>query len=444
MGREIKRRLQPRYPNVAYVPDRFLVVVLTTILSWKLQWDSQGVPILGDVQAGASHKFRAENPFDVSKLRHTETALSSAFVIALLGFFESSVAAKSLGSAPADGIQGVSLSANRELVALGVANVVGGVFMAIPAFGGYGRSKVNSSTGGKTPMSSVLLSLITMFCIFFILPAFYYIPVRSTIPSLSVHSTKGNQLTILQKGVLSAMISVVAWSLIEEAPHDILFFWRISGWSELALIFIVFVATILWSLEVGIACGIGFSLLRVIKHATRPRIQIIGRTRGTEDDFENAEADPDRVELIEGCLIVKIPEPLTFANTGDLRNRLHRLMEYGTNQAHPALPRLRAQQHNKNIIFDVHGVTSLDGAGAQVLAEICEAYKAKGVRIFFCRVPSARSHVGRLYEKSGIVAICGGPQHFVGSVREAIHLSEVERVSDVFCDDPAAPIDRPS
>ena len=73
----------------------------------------------------------------------------------------------------------MSLSANRELVALGVANVVGGCFMALPAFGGYGRSKVNASTGGKTPMSSIILSLISIICVLFLLPYFYYLPVGS-------------------------------------------------------------------------------------------------------------------------------------------------------------------------------------------------------------------------------------------------------------------------
>lgn len=112
--------------------------------------------------------------------------MSTSFLIALLGFFESSVAAKSLGGSEGkneDGLQGISLSANRELVALGVANVVGGCFMALPAFGGYGRSKVNASTGGKTPMSSILLSVITVICILFLVPYFYYLPVRSSLNS---------------------------------------------------------------------------------------------------------------------------------------------------------------------------------------------------------------------------------------------------------------------
>ncbi len=113
-------------------------------------------------------------------MTHIREAMGTSFLIALLGFFESSVAAKSIGggeSKTGDGIQGMALSANRELVALGVANLVGGCFMALPAFGGYGRSKVNASTGGRTPMSGVLLSLITVICVLFLLPYFYYIPV---------------------------------------------------------------------------------------------------------------------------------------------------------------------------------------------------------------------------------------------------------------------------
>ncbi len=117
-------------------------------------------------------------------MTHVREAMGTSFLIALLGFFESSVAAKSLGGGDKDGIQGIQLSANRELVALGVANLVGGCFCALPAFGGYGRSKVNASTGGKTPMSSIFLSIITVICVLFLLPAFYYLPVRPLLPPL--------------------------------------------------------------------------------------------------------------------------------------------------------------------------------------------------------------------------------------------------------------------
>jgi len=189
--REIKRRLQPRAYWVAYIPDRFVVVVLSAVLAWKNDWDKKGLEVLGDIRAVGT-PFQAHFPFKPSMIEHATDAFSTAFLIALLGFFESSVAAKSLGGTgkvekkkndkgeiveESDGIRNMTVSTNRELVALGVANILGGLFMSLPAFGGYGRSKVNASTGGKTPMSSVFLSIITVFCILFLLPYFYYIPV---------------------------------------------------------------------------------------------------------------------------------------------------------------------------------------------------------------------------------------------------------------------------
>ncbi|KPI40656.1 putative sulfate transporter [Cyphellophora attinorum] len=407
--RELKNRLQPRYPKVAYVPDRFLVVALSAVLTWKFGWDKQGLDVLGHVKSSGGTAIPFHWPFQFKHMKHIDTALSTAFLIALLGFFESSVAAKSLGDGTS-GLQGMNVSANRELIALGTANLIGGCFMALPAFGGYGRSKVNKSTGGTTPMSSILLSMITLICVFYALPLFYYLP----------------------KGVLSAMVSVVAYSLIEEAPHDIKFFFKIRGWTELSLMAIIFLATVFYSLSVGIALGIGLSLLSLIKHATKPRIQILGKVSGTANQYENAEFFPDAIEYLEGCLIVKITEPLTFANTGELKNRLRRLEKYGTEQAHPSLPRVRHEDSNRNIILDVHGVTSIDGSGTQVLFEIVEEYVKRGARVIFCRLPRKRSKVFDAFVRSGIVELCGGERHFVGSVDEALKISNVEDLDRYF------------
>ncbi|PSK40232.1 hypothetical protein B9Z65_8172 [Elsinoe australis] len=421
--REVKKHLQPRMNWVAYIPDRFAVVVLSAVFAWAFDWQSRGLEILGDIRA-EGRPFKAHFPFEPSMLQHATDAFSTAILIALLGFFESSVAAKSLGAAPKqrevkkkddngedipDGIEGVIVSPNRELVALGVANIIGGVFMALPAFGGYGRSKVNASTGGKTPMSSVFLSIITVICILFLLPYFYYIP----------------------KGVLSAMISVVAYSLIEEAPHDISFFYRISGYSELLLMLLIFLTTFLWNLRIGIFVGIALSLLRLLRHSTRPRIQILGRVPNSKT-FENAELPHqtetgEELEFVENTLIIKIPEPLTFANTGSLKTRLKRIEEHGTSRAHPALPKVRSTEKDKVLIIDCHGVTGMDPAAAQVLLEIVAEYRERGVRIYFCRVMGRRSEVWRLMKVSGIVETVGGEDKFVGSVTEALEIVEGER-----------------
>ncbi len=189
---------------------------------------------------------------------------------------------------------------------------------------------------------------------------------------------------------------------------------------------VIFLSTIFYSLTLGIATGIGLSLLSCIKHSTRPRIQILGRRPGT-NRFENAEHEEGVLEMVEGSLIVKIPEPLTFANTGDLKNRLRRLEFYGTTAVHPALPRVRHDYHNQNIIFDIHGVTGLDGSGAQVLAEIVEGYEERGVRVFFSRGPT-EGRIWELLNSSGIIESIGGKSHYVGDVEEALRLTEMEEV----------------
>ncbi|KXJ89090.1 sulfate transporter 4.1 [Microdochium bolleyi] len=402
--REVKRRIQPRYPGVAYVPDRLFVVVLSAILAWQLDWEGQGVEVLGKVQAANGQLFAFRNPFQLSHLHHIRSAMGTSFLIGMLGFFESSVAAKSLGGGEV--IEGMQLSANRELIALGTANLIGACFMAIPAFGGYARSKLNRSTGGKSPMSSIFLSMISFLAIFSLLDAFYYLP----------------------KCVLSALIMVVAFSLIEEAPEDIHFFVKIRGYTELAIMFGIILITVFFSLNLGIAIGIGVSLIQVIRHSTRARIQILGRVPGTQR-FANAEDHPEQLEFVEGCLIVKIPEPLTFANTGQLKSRLRRLEVYGSGSVHPALPPVRNSASNRNVIFDIHGVTSMDGSAVQVLQEIVANYRERGVRVFFSRIPSRRGSLWTLFERSGIVDLVGGPHRFVDDVEEALRMTEIEELA---------------
>jgi MFS superfamily sulfate permease-like transporter len=231
------------------------------------------------------------------------------------------------------------------------------------------------------------------------------------------------------------MISVVAYSLIEEAPHDIHFFWTISGYSELLLMTLIFLTTFFWNLRIGIAVGIGLSLLRLLRHSTRPRIQILGRVPGTQD-FENAETDPDALEFASHCLIVKIPEPLTFANTGSLKDRLRRLEDQGSAAAHPSAPpkqrSSKSNQYNRHLIFDIHGVTALDPAACQVLLEIVESYIERGTRVYFSRIPSKRSEVWRLMQVSGIVDVCGGERYFLRSVSEALKMSEREETASLW------------
>ena len=290
------------------------------------------------------------------------------------------------------------MSTNRELIALGAANIFGGCFTTLPAFGGFGRSKLNAQTGGTTPMSSILLSALSLLCVLFVLPCLQFVP----------------------KCVLSSMATVVGVSMMEECPHDVRFFFKVRGWGELFLMAMVFLSTAFYSMSFGIGVGIILTLFQLLRHSTRSRIQILGRMPGTKHAFEDAELAPDG-DQIERCLIVRVPEPLTFANVGDLRTRLRRFERYGSNPAHPSLPRLR--DADGYLIFDVYGLTRIDACATQILTEVVQDYASSGMQVMFCRMRP--THVLLSFQRSGIVDMCGGMKFFVGSVEEALKLAGI-------------------
>jgi MFS superfamily sulfate permease-like transporter len=108
-------------------PDVFVVVVVSIVLTHHFDWENKGLAILGKIES-AGIPLPSVSAFPPSK--HMKDLLVSSAMIAVIGFVESIVIAKIYSSK-----HNYSVSANRELVALGVANVCSGLFQGIPAFG---------------------------------------------------------------------------------------------------------------------------------------------------------------------------------------------------------------------------------------------------------------------------------------------------------------------
>lgn len=399
--RLIKATGAKKAPRIIFLPEILIVVITSTIITNVMNLDESGLDVVGDINPG---KVEIKFPINPENWEVFKSSFSASFFCAILGFFESTIASKSIAAS-----QNISISTNRELVALGVANIVGSLVCALPSFGGYGRSKINALSGARTQISCVVLCLVTILSIAFLMPYFYYLP----------------------RCVLSAVISVVGLSLIEEAPRDIKFYWQIGGYEDLFTLLLTFLGTIFLSVEAGIAIGVGFSVIRVIHHATPPRIQILGRVPGT-NIFENADRlvrhREDQVEEIAGCLIVKIPEPLTFANTGDLRNRLRRLEVYGTMNVHPSHPPIRQGDMTRQLVMDLHGMTECDSSAVQVLLEIVSSYvSSRGIPVYLARVPQIES-IRRQFQLAGITDLVTKRTNdldsvddiFFGSIDEAL------------------------
>jgi MFS superfamily sulfate permease-like transporter len=93
-------------------------------------------------------------------------------LISIIGFLDSIVAAKQNAAR-----YSYSISPNRELVALGAANLTGAfVPGTLPAYGSITRSRINGEAGARTQMASILCAVIILVATFFLLPWLYYLP----------------------------------------------------------------------------------------------------------------------------------------------------------------------------------------------------------------------------------------------------------------------------
>ncbi|KAG2202473.1 hypothetical protein INT47_013089 [Mucor saturninus] len=393
MARVTKTKLA-KFKWFQLLPEVLLVVIISSLLTYFFDWENKGLSILGNIDSKGI-PLPSIPSFPESK--HMKDMLITAAMISIIGFVESVVIAKTYSSK-----HNYSVSANRELVALGVANIVSGLFQGIPAFGSVARSKINDKAGARTQMACLIAGVIAILAIFFLLPYFYYLP----------------------KAVLSAIIFVAVLSLLGELPEDLHFIFRIGAWRDLGLLSVTFFATVMVSLEFGTLLAVTLSLLLTIKETSYPRISIMGRVKGTNDKFRPIQDDPNVVEHLEDVLIVRIDEPLFFANTGQLKDRLRRLEQFGDMSIHPSEdPRLGKLSY---MIFDVDNMPKIDASAVQILYEIVEAYHARNIKVYFIRL---REGPMSLFRKSGLLDVVGQNNLF-RKVPDAIEAIERDMVNN--------------
>lgn len=172
------------------LPEVLIVVIASTVLCDVFDWDQYGVDVLGSVPISSTAQF-VRFPVHRSTLKYAKSTTSTALLIVVIGYLDSIVAAKQNAAK-----FGYSISPNRELVALGSANIVGSFVPGLlPAFGSITRyitvcsfvlktskdlfilrSRINGDVGGRSQMASLICSAFVLLATFFLLPALYYLP----------------------------------------------------------------------------------------------------------------------------------------------------------------------------------------------------------------------------------------------------------------------------
>lgn len=379
-------------PGLKYLPEILITAGIASFVTDIFNWDRQGVAVLGsisisDVQIGLPWK-------GVSKPLIKET-LGTAFTLCICGLVDSIVAAK--GEAARFHY---SISANRELVALGAANIATSFIIGdMPAYGSITRSRLNASTGARTPMASIITGLSIIAASYLFLDYLFFLP----------------------KCVLAVVISLVVFNLFSELPEDLMFFWNLKGWTEIALMTFTFLLTLVYDIKTGIIISAVVSLILTVKDATAMRVRILGRDPITHtwEPIDTKKTQSEEVareieEEIPGVLIVKIRESLSFANIGGLKERLRRLEMFGSKRRHPSAKRER--EDTRMIVFHLGDVDKIDVSALQILKEIFQEYVDRHVVVWICHVKPNRFEV---FRKAGIVDVVG-ENRFLADVNQVL------------------------
>jgi SulP family sulfate permease len=330
------------------LPGALLVVAAVTAASAAFSFGDSGVTILQQVPSG----LPAPAPPHLAVADIT-ALLPAAMAIALVAYMEGIAVAKSLAAKSRQHV-----SANAELVAVGAANLSGGLFQAFPVAGGFSRSAVNFSAGARTPVATLLTAAVVALTAVAFTPAFYHLP----------------------KAVLGAIVVVAVLGLID--VNGARTAWRARR-ADGAAVAITFGVTLLLGVEPGLAAGVVFSLGMFLWRSARPHVAELGRVPGTNTyrnvlRYTGLVTDP-RVAVI------RADGPLYFANAQLLEDRLLAVAE--------------GRDELEVLVLDASAISDTDADGAHALARLRDRLADRGVALHLATV---RGPVRDVLSKAGV------------------------------------------
>uniref|UniRef100_A0A2K5XEY8 Solute carrier family 26 member 6 n=1 Tax=Mandrillus leucophaeus TaxID=9568 RepID=A0A2K5XEY8_MANLE len=259
------------------IPGELLMLIGATGISYGMGLKHIfGVDVVGNISAGLVPPV-APNTQLFSKL------VGSAFTIAVVGF----AIAISLGKIFALR-HGYRVDSNQELVALGLSNLIGGIFQCFPVSCSMSRSLVQESTGGNSQVAGAISSLFILLIIVKL----------------------GELFRELPKAVLAAIIIVNLKGMLRQLS-DVCSLWKANR-ADLLIWLVTFAATILLNLDLGLMVSVVFSLLLVVVRTQMPHYSILGQVPDT--DIYRDVAEYSEAKEVPGVKVFRSSATVYFAN----------------------------------------------------------------------------------------------------------------------------------
>jgi SulP family sulfate permease len=330
-------------PLLAHLP----AVIVGSLLAWWLNsagWQvdtigsrfsyllpdgssGQGIPpllpsfTLPWLQPGANGQ-----PFELS-WRMLLDLFPSAFAIAMLGAIESLLCAVVL-----DGMTGRRHSANSELMAQGLGNIVTPFFGGISATAALARSAANVRAGGETPVAGMVHALVVLAAVIALAPLLAYLPMPA----------------------MAAMLLVVAWNM-SEAPKA-LHLVKTAPRGDILVFLTCFSLTVVFDMVIAITVGVVLAAVLFMR-------EIAQMTRLTEISTNSRFISSP---LAPGWQAYRITGPLFFAAA----DRIFAELAFATRDA-------------RGVILYLEAVPLLDAGGLSALVRFIESSRKSNTRVYF-------------------------------------------------------------
>ena len=297
-----------------------------------------------------------------------QAAIPNAFTIAILAAIESL-----LSCVVADGMINGKHRSDMELVAQGAGNIASALFGGIPATGAIARTAANIKNGGRTPVAGMVHSITLVIVLVVLMPYAGMIPMPT----------------------IAAILFIVAYNMCQW--RTFLQLVKTAPKSDILVLVVTFVLTVLFDLVVAIEIGMILACLLFIKRMseeTKAESWVY-----TDDDTvavnENLRKLPAEIRVYE------VSGPLFFG-------------------ASDAIEHIVVEESAKCLVLRMRAVPALDRTAMNALTALTKTCESNGVTIVFSHV---NEQPMKVMKKAGFVALAG-EENFCPNITAALERAE--------------------
>ncbi len=313
------------------VPGALVVIVASILASAWLA--AHGVALTGPIQLALGLPAFTL-PSGTRWLALSEFALALMFIL----YAESYGSIRAFALKRDDEVQ-----PNRDLLALGAANIVSGLFHGTPVGAGYSGTAANEAAGAQTRFAGLFAAGILLVAVLSLLGWIERIP---------------------QPVLAAIVIHAVSRTLRISVFRDY-FLWKRDRLVVVAAV----LAVMIFGVLDGLLAAIAVSLAMLLKSLASPRLSVLGRVGA--HDYVGLERFANAV-TVPGMLVLRPEEPLFFANAEPLLAQ--------------ARQRVLRAPDTRLVVLSLEESPDLDSTALEALEEFCSWLSARGVEFRVARL----------------------------------------------------------